>query len=78
MIRSRDVNLPPPTYYTYPVYDSTGANVPNAFYNVESFATWQTSYSISCPFPPWVNTLDRPISQLGGNRPVRERGLERL
>lgn len=65
MIRSLDVNLPPPTYYGYPVYNSTGANVPNAFYNVWSFATWQTSYSISCPYPPCINTLDRPISQLG-------------
>jgi hypothetical protein len=65
MIRSRDVNLPPPTYYSYPIFDSTGSNFQNAFYNVESFATWQTSYSISCPFPPCINTVDRPISQLG-------------
>jgi hypothetical protein len=65
MIRSLDVNLPPPTYYSYPVYNATGANVPNAFYNVWSFATWQTSYSVSCPYPPCINTLDRPISQLG-------------
>jgi hypothetical protein len=65
MIRARDVNLPAPTYYSYPVYDSTGSTFQNAFYNVESFATWQTSYSISCPFPPCINTLDRPISQLG-------------
>jgi Carboxypeptidase regulatory-like domain len=65
MIRSRDVNLPPPTYYSYPIYDSTGSNFQNAFYNVESFATWQTSYSVSCPYPPCINTLDRPISQLG-------------
>ncbi len=65
MIRSLDVNLPPPTYYSYPVYNASGANVPDAFYNVWSFATWQTSYSISCPYPPCINTLDRPISQLG-------------
>jgi hypothetical protein len=65
MIRARDVNLPPPTYYSYPIYDPTGNNFQNAFYNVESFATWQTSYSISCPYPPCINTLDRPISQLG-------------
>jgi hypothetical protein len=65
MIRSLDVNLPQPTYYSYPVYSSTGANVPNQFYNVWSFATWQTSYSISCPYPPCINTLDRPIAQLG-------------
>ena len=65
MIRARDVNLPPPTYYSYPIFDAAGAVVPNAFYNVESFATWQTSYSISCPYPPCINALQRPISQLG-------------
>lgn len=65
MIRSRDVNLPPPTYYSYPIFDPTGSTFQNSFYNVESFATWQTSYSISCPFPPCINTVDRPISQLG-------------
>jgi hypothetical protein len=65
MIRARDVNLPPPTYYSYPIFDSAGNNFQNAFYNVESFATWQTSYSISCPFPPCINTVDRPISRLG-------------
>jgi hypothetical protein len=39
--------------------------VPNEFYNVESFSTWQTTYSISCPYPPCINPLQRPISQLG-------------
>jgi len=65
MIRARDVNLPPPTYYSYPIFDSAGNNFQNAFYNVESFATWQTSSSISCPFPPCINPLNRPISRLG-------------
>ena len=65
MIRARDVNLPPPTYYSYPIYDPTGATFQNTFYNVESFATQQDSYSIGCPYPPCINTLDRPISQLG-------------
>jgi len=65
MIRARDVNLPAPTYYSYPIYDSTGNLVPNQLYNVWSFATWQTSYSISCPYPPCINALSRPISQLG-------------
>jgi hypothetical protein len=32
---------------------------------VQSFSTWQTTYSISCPFPPCINTLNRPITQLG-------------
>jgi hypothetical protein len=65
MIRARDVNLPPPTFYSYPIYDPTGTNFQNTFYNVESFSTWQTTYSISCPFPPCFNVLQRPIPQLG-------------
>jgi hypothetical protein len=65
LIRARDVNLPPPTDYNYPIYDPTGTTFQNQFYNVESFATWQTSYSISCPYPPCLNTVDRPILQLG-------------
>jgi len=68
MIRARDVNLPPPTYYSYPIYDSTGSTFQNAFYNVESFATWQTSASISCPYPPCINPIDpllRKVPQLG-------------
>ena len=65
MIRARDVNLPPPTYYSYPIFDPTGNTFQNAFYSVASFATKQTSQSISCPFPPCINPLARPISQLG-------------
>ena len=65
MIRARDVNLPPPTFYSYPIYDPTGSAFQNKFYNVESFATWQTTGSISCPYPPCINTLARPIPQLG-------------
>jgi hypothetical protein len=65
MIRARDVNLPPPTYYSYPIFDPTGSTFQNQFYNVWSFATQQTSYSISCPYPPCINPLVRPIPQLG-------------
>ena len=65
MIRAEDVNLPRPTYYSYPIYDPTGSTFQNAFYNVQSFATWQTSASISCPYPPCINPLARPIPQLG-------------
>lgn len=59
------MNLPPPTFYSYPIYDPTGTNFQNAFYNVESFATWPTTQSISRPFPPCINTVNRPLSQLG-------------
>jgi len=65
LIRARDVNLPAPTLYSYPVYDPTGSDFQNSFYNVESFSTWQTTYSISCPYPPCINPLQRPIPQLG-------------
>jgi hypothetical protein len=65
MIRARDVNLPVPMVYSYPVYDPTGADFQNAFYNVESFSTWQTSQSINCPHPPCLNPLQRPVPQLG-------------
>ena len=65
MIRARDVNLPPPTYYSYPIFDATGSTFQNAFYTVDSFATWQNNWSISCPYPPCINPLVRPIPQLG-------------
>ena len=65
LIRARDVNLPAPTSYSYPIYDPTGSEFQNAFYNVESFSTWQMTRSLDCPYPPCVNPLQRPIAQLG-------------
>jgi hypothetical protein len=64
LIRARDVNLPPPVGYTYPVYDSTGTVFLDQFYNVQSFSTWQMTRSFTCPFPPCINPLQRPIPQL--------------
>jgi hypothetical protein len=64
LIRARDVNLPPPTEYSYPIYDSTGNNFTDAFYTVNSFGTWQTQQSFSCPFPPCINDVARPVPQL--------------
>jgi hypothetical protein len=61
MIRARDVNLPPPTYYSYPIYDSTGYIFQNQFYNVESFATQS---GVGCPYSPCF-VLNRRIPQLG-------------
>jgi hypothetical protein len=49
---------------TYPVFNSIGP-VQNAFYSVDSFATWQFTQSLTCPFPPCINPLGRPIAQLG-------------
>jgi hypothetical protein len=65
LIRARDVNLPPPVNVQYPVFDSTGTNFLGTFYNVASFSTWQMAPSFTCPFPPCINPLARPIPQLG-------------
>src|SRR5580658_9464921 len=65
LIRALDVNLPPPTALTYPIFDSTGSIFQGGYYTVDSFATWQFTQSLTCPFPPCINPLGRPISQLG-------------
>lgn len=64
LIRARDVNLPPPTNVRYPIYDASGANV-LAYGAVDTFSTWQFSQTLSCPFPPCIDPLSRPIPQLG-------------
>ena len=64
LIRARDVNLPQPTQYSYPIYDSSGDTFTNSLYTVDSFATWQTQQSFSCPFPPCINDVARPLPQL--------------
>src|SRR5579863_10552388 len=65
LIRAVDVNLPQPTALTYPIFDSTGSIFQGGFYTVDSFATWQFTQSLTCPFPPCINPLGRPIAQLG-------------
>ncbi|MGB9074032.1 MAG: TonB-dependent receptor [Terriglobales bacterium] len=65
MIRARDVNLPSPTEYSYPIYDPSGQNFQNAYYTVDSFGTWQMTQTLSCPFPPCINNVARPVPQLG-------------
>ena len=65
LIRALDENLPPPVNVQYPVYDSTGTNFLGTFYNVQSFSTWQMTSSFTCPYPPCINPLARPIPQLG-------------
>jgi hypothetical protein len=64
LIRARDVNLPKPTNVQYPIYDSSGLNV-LGLGNVETFSTWQFSQSLTCPYPPCINPLGRPVPQLG-------------
>jgi hypothetical protein len=65
LIRALDVNLPPPVALTYPIFDSTGSIFQGGYYTVDSFATWQFTQSPTCPFPPCINPLGRPIAQLG-------------
>jgi hypothetical protein len=65
LIRARDENLPHPVNVSYPVYDSTGTNFTWNYYNVQSFSTWQITPSPTCPFPPCINPVARPIPQLG-------------
>ena len=64
LIRAIDANLPPPVDVTYPVYDPSGLNL-LGYYNVHSFSTWQMTQSPTCPYPPCINPLARPIPQLG-------------
>ncbi|HEV2698836.1 MAG TPA: TonB-dependent receptor, partial [Terriglobales bacterium] len=63
LIRARDVNLPPPTNVQYPIFDPSGTNV-LGYGQLQTFATWQFSDSLTCPFPPCINPLSRPIPQL--------------
>lgn len=65
LIRALDVNLPQPTALDYPIFDSTGSVFQGGYYTVDSFATWQFARSLTCPWPPCINPLGRPIAQLG-------------
>ena len=65
LIRALDVNLPQPVASTYPIFDSTGSIFQGGYYSVDTFATWQFTRSLTCPWPPCINPLGRPIAQLG-------------
>jgi hypothetical protein len=65
LIRALDVNLPQPAALSYPLFDSSGSTFQNGYYTVDSFATWQLTRSLTCPFPPCINPLGRPLAQLG-------------
>jgi len=65
LIRVSDVNLPAPISVTYPVFDTTGTQFLNTYWNEQSFVTWQLTPTLTCPFPPCVNPLQRPIPGLG-------------
>jgi hypothetical protein len=65
LIRALDVNLSQPIAMTYPIFDSTGSVFKDSYYTVDSFATWQFTRTLDCPWPPCINPLGRPIAQLG-------------
>jgi hypothetical protein len=65
LIRALDVNLPQPIALTYPIFDATGSNFDGGYYTVDSFATWQFSRTLDCPWPPCISPLGRPIAELG-------------
>ncbi|HVP42560.1 MAG TPA: TonB-dependent receptor [Terriglobales bacterium] len=65
LVRSRDVNLPEPKTVYYPVYDPSDT-FSGEFLPVESFSTWQMTPSLSCPFPPCLNDVARPVAGIGG------------
>jgi hypothetical protein len=65
LIRALDVNLPQPVASTYPIFDSTGSIFTGGYYSVDSFATWQFTRTLDCPWPPCINPLGRPIAELG-------------
>jgi hypothetical protein len=64
LLRSLDVNLPKPTITDYPVYNDDGS-VFLGMDPVASFATWQTTRSITCPYPPCINAVQRPDPRVG-------------
>ena len=64
LIRSLDVNLPKPKITEYPVYNDQSV-FKGDYYSVASFATWQTTRSVDCPYPPCLNDVQRPDPRLG-------------
>ena len=64
LIRSLDANLPKPKITEYPVYDDQSVFTGD-YYSVASFATWQTTRSVDCPYPPCLNDVQRPDPRLG-------------
>ena len=65
LIRARDVNLPEPEIVQYPVYDETGTEFLGDYYSLPSFAEWQMRSSLTCPWAPCVNEVERPLPELG-------------
>ena len=65
LIRARDVNLPPPTPVTYPVYDAVGRQPARLLHRGFLRHLGARPASLSCPFPPCLGDVQRPTPQLG-------------
>jgi hypothetical protein len=63
LIRTRDANLPAPTTVQYPIFDASGSTC-LAMETSRHFLRGN-SVPLTCPFPPCINPLARPIPQLG-------------
>lgn len=64
LLRAVDANLPVPEMEQYPVYLEDGAAL-NVTLAEPSFGGWQTTRSMTCPYPPCINDVVRPIPQAG-------------
>ncbi|HEY3929202.1 MAG TPA: TonB-dependent receptor [Candidatus Koribacter sp.] len=65
MLRAVDANLPTPEIVTYPVYEGDGTTPTGQIVQEASFGTWQMTRSMTCPYPPCVNDVQRPIPTVG-------------
>jgi hypothetical protein len=57
VIRSLDGNLPEPKITRYPVYDYQSVFAGD-YYSVASFAVWQTTRSVGCPYARRLGTIN--------------------
>ncbi len=64
LIRAIDVNLPTPVTVAYPVFREDGSTT-GQVYTEQSFGTWQMTKSLTCPFPPCINDVQRPLAEAG-------------
>jgi hypothetical protein len=65
LIRARDANLPQPVTLDYPVFDDSGTTFTGEFLPITSFSPWRFAPSLTCPFPPCIDPLQRPVNGIG-------------
>lgn len=64
LLRAVDVNLPAPVLVQYPVYREDGTTTGQTLTEA-SFGTWQMTRSLTCPYPPCINDVQRPLPSVG-------------